>query len=224
MFRTYITLFCILFSSLSCIKLKNNPSITTHNTTSSFPSFKLKNCYSYAISSDYSEYGCIECSPNTTLITSFYSGTGICKESKAFISSCINQFKINNDSLITCLECSKGYSLAPNGTSCLRMDVNETNKIENCKTYVVDPFGDLLCNRCESGFTLSDDSKHCNSKCSIENCDNCYSIYDEQYCLFCKKDYIGIYGGEYNTILECVNNDELIKGMMNEMITSAEIL
>lgn len=214
----------LIISLLSLVSI-HTLRIRSRNSTQAktFPTFALKHCKSYAINSDFSSYGCIECNSNNTLISS-ETGTGTCKPSVS-ISFCENQFQFGNDSAhATCLECSKGYSRSPNATTCQNFTINKTNEIPNCRSYAIDPFGDITCNRCESGFTLSEDYKNCDTKCNIENCDNCFALNNRQFCLFCKSNYIGIYGGAFNSIDKCITNREWIRGMISDIINENDLL
>lgn len=239
---TSLSFFLLLISSTLSLRIKTNPTTldttspndtisevntstsddTTTNSTNSTTKvpaspITIKNCYSYAVNSGYTEYGCIECSPNHTLISS-PSGTGICKASIS-ISYCKNQFQFGNDTAhSTCLECSSGFSRSPNATTCSKITIDDSNEIQNCRSYAIDPFGEVSCNRCESGFTLSNDYKSCDTKCNIENCDSCFMINKSQYCLFCQKNFIGIYGGDYNSISECISYNDWIKNLLSQTV------
>ena len=239
---TSLSFFLLLISYTLSLRIKTNPTTldttspndtisevntstsddTTTNSTNSTTKvpaspITIKNCYSSAVNSGYTEYGCIECSPNHTLISS-PSGTGICKASIS-ISYCKNQFQFGNDTAhSTCLECSSGFSRSPNATTCSKITIDDSNEIQNCRSYAIDPFGEVSCNRCESGFTLSNDYKSCDTKCNIENCDSCFMINKSQYCLFCQKNFIGIYGGDYNSISECISYNDWIKNLLSQTV------
>ena len=175
--------------------------------------YQIKSCISYAISDQYTAFGCLECSENHTLLSS-ESGTGICIP-KTSISFCKNEFSFNKTlETSSCLECSSGYIRSPNATKCTELKINSTNEIQNCKSYIVSVFGEITCNRCENGFTLSSDGKNCETKCNIENCDNCYLMRDVQYCLFCKPSFIGIFGGKFSSISKCISQEEFIDSLI----------
>ena len=66
--------------------------------------------------------------------------------------------------------------------------------------------GSVVCSKCKSGFTVTEDGSQCNYGVDIENCYSGIIIGGKTYCWICNDGFIGVFNTKvyaYNACLTC---------------------
>lgn len=169
----------------------------------------LENCQAYVVNERFGNYGCMECKPGYVLDRDQF-GSGVCKN-KVTIPNCLQEEFLTGQLRSICIVCNQGFILNQDGLKCI--EAGNEDMIENCRSHVA--INDrLVCNRCISGFTLSDDLTSCEPECDIENCDQCIQRDDKSFCLKCKEQFLAVGKSNMPGLVEsCISCAEWAKNL-----------
>jgi pentapeptide MXKDX repeat protein len=181
-----------------------NDSMMPTNLTSAEYCPKKNNCLFYGVEDNLERYDCLVCKKENMLV---YDNKAIAScEEKNTIQNCEKSMKRSdrNKGNPFCFRCDKDYALKGE-TECLK--IPNDKKIDNCRDYEFKN-NNYTCLNCEQNFKLDEKNNKCEKGCNIEGCETCKMVNNQEFCLHCLPNMIGIFDGKSDSFKSCMTCDQ----------------